>query len=341
MLLSPKDLAVRIRKGTIDPVYLFVGDTAYRMAEATHFVIDAVEKKTGQVPDRHAFSLGENPKGVIQEILTACNTFSMFGATQVVVVEDVPLPFLAPMKKIVAPLLDYCASPSPRTILLLRGQAKPVRNKPALAKLDALGAVVLLQEEREGDLVKRVIQRARKLGLNLGNGEASLIVDRVGNDQGLIQGDLERIALTVHPETRPSMDELDGLVGDSREFPIYAIIESVARGDRPTTFRMADALLAGGTAPLAIVGMLASGYRDLWLASSVGHPDDLRALIGGRPGFVLQGLMDQSRKIGAGQFPQIWEHLYAADRRMKSSRIPPDDLLFELLVDCMSASSKP
>lgn len=339
MLLSPKDLALRIRKGSIDPVYLFVGDTAYRMAEAAHFVIDAMEKKSGVAPDRHGFSLGENPKGVVQEILTACNTFSMFGAIQAITVEDVPLPFPAAMKKVVAPLLEYCASPSPRTILLLRGQAKPVRNKAAINKLESLGTVVLLQEEREAELVKHVTRRARSLGLNVGQAEASFIVDRIGTDMGMIQGDLERIALTIHPETRPSLDQLDGLIGDSREFPIYAILERVARRDRRTAFRMAEALLTGGTAPLAIVGMLAAGYRDLWLAASVRSTDELRRVLGGRPEFVLRALMDQARQVPLAEFPRIWEHLYATDRRMKSSRIPPEDLLFELLVDCMSAGA--
>ena len=327
MVLKPAELARRLRGGKIDPVYVFAGDAVYRTAEAAHFVLEEIQRHKGSAPDKHVFALSDRDKGVMQQILTACNTFSMFGATQAVIVEDVPLP------KLPEALTEYCASPSPATVLILRGQPKPVKRRETKA-LEAFGTVVVFEEPREGDMLRAVVQRARKAGIELGQEEAHLLVDRVGNDLGLIQRELERVALTIHPRTRVGVDELERLLVDSREFSVFDLLDPLSRRDRGATLRAVQALLEAGAEPLSILFVLASGLRDIWTVRAARSPEELRKALP-RPDFVIRRLSEQAARFSEAELPRIWRRLWETDCALKSSRVPRDELLFALIMDCI------
>jgi DNA polymerase-3 subunit delta len=331
MILAPKDLVQRLKAGTVDPVYVFVGEAVFRMGEATHFVVQDLERVKGARPDRFTFSLGDKSTGGVQDILQACNTFNMFGTTQAVVVEDAPLPFPANQKELQA-LAAYCKAPNPSTVLILRGAPKGYK-RGDLGKLEELGCVVWFEEGADSDLARTVLQRARKLGLELGEPEAALIVDRLGTDLGLIQGELERISLTIHPQKRLTPPQLESLIADCREFSVFDLLEPITLKDRKGAVRVVESLLGNGVEPLAVLAVLVNGVRELWAARLVSDTAELRKHVS-KPEFVLRKLIDQARRIDSAEFPRMWEALYEAERTLKSSRIPPDEVLFRLIMDC-------
>jgi DNA polymerase-3 subunit delta len=333
MPLTPQDLAADLKKGKIAPVYVIVGEAPWRTAEAARFIVESVEKARGGA-DRHMFSLGGKDKEVLSEILTACNTFSMFGTTQVVLVEDVPLPTLP--KEVAA----YCKAPSASTVLVLRGAppkpgAKSLRRKE-VEGLEVHGAVLWLEEEKAPDVARGLVTRARRLGLALAPDAAELLVERLGGDVGLIQGELERISLTLHPDTQATREKVDALVTDAREFDPFELLEPVTQRDRRAAMRMVDGLLSAGEEPVKLVAMLANGLRDLWTARCCRDVAELKQRVGFRPDFVLRRMQEQSSRFSEAEYERLWELLYDTDRRLKSARLPTSEkgeLVVQLVIE--------
>jgi|GEM_PF-3748753 len=337
MPINPQDLQGELKKGRVAPVYVIVGEAPWRTAEAARFIVESVEKARNGA-DRHMFSLGTKDKEALLEILTACNTFSMFGTTQVVLVEDVPLPTLP--KEIVA----YCKAPCSSTVLILRGAppkpgGKPLRRKD-VEGLEAHGTVLWLEEEKAPDVARGLEKRARKLGLMLAPDAAELLVDRLGGDVGLIQGELERIALTLHPDTAATREKVDALVSDAREFDPFELLDPVTQRDRRAAVRMVDSLLATGEDPIKLVAILANGLRDLWTARCCRDVNELKKFVGFRPDFVLRRMMDQSSRFSEAEFERLWELLFDTDRLLKSARLPTSEkgeLVVQLVIDATMA----
>lgn len=333
MPLTPQDLSAELKKGRVAPVYVIVGEAPWRTAEAARFVVEQIEKLRGGA-DRHMFSLGSKDKEAVLEILTACNTFSMFGTTQVVLVEDVPLPTLP--KELAA----YCKSPCSSTVLILRGAppkpgGKPLRKKE-VEGLEAHGAVLWLEDEKAPDVARGLVNKARRLGLVLEPEAAELLVERLGGDVGLIQGELERIALTLHPETRATRELVGELVSDAREFDPFELLEPVTLRDRQAAVRMVDSLLATGEDPIKLVAILTVGLRDLWTARCCRDLAELKKYVGFRPDFVLRRMAEQSSRFSEADFERLWGLLLETDRLLKSVRLPTADkgeLVVQLILD--------
>jgi DNA polymerase-3 subunit delta len=165
---------------------------------------------------------------------------------------------------------------------------------------------------------------------------ASLLVDLVGPEMGLLAQELEKLAVFVGQRGKIEPAEVDLLVGMSREQDIWKIFDAVGTGQTGEALTILDRLLDEGQEPLAILGAFSKKLRSLAQAAQLcGQGKSLRTALeqAGVPPFALQGAEQQLRHLGRPRAERIYDWLLEVNLGLKGgSPLPPRTLLERFVV---------
>jgi len=183
--------------------------------------------------------------------------------TEAVARSAMTLPFLAARRLVVVrhaealaagnheTLLAYLARPSPSTCLLLLAV-------PA-------SSVIELFPPRGQALERALQQRARLDGLEVADEAARMLVEFVGDDLGLLLGEVRKAALAGGPDNRRvGAGEVRAVVGDHRVSDLFDLVRAIERGERGRAQTLLDQLLRAGEEPLRLLGFLGGELRTTW-----------------------------------------------------------------------------
>jgi DNA polymerase-3 subunit delta len=141
------------------------------------------------------------------------------------------------------------ASPEPETTVAFFAREDQRAKAPArlhAAVQRAGGDVRAEATVRAWELPKWVAARARELGLELEPGAAKTLVAQVGERQGRLSRELEKLALALGPGGRVGAEEIDELVAGSAERRGYALADALLDGDAAGATRLYLQLRAQG-----------------------------------------------------------------------------------------------
>ncbi len=159
----------------------------------------------------------------------------------------------------------YLQSPSPSGVLVLECQSWPANTK--LYKLvDQIGRNIPCEKPRyRTDLHKWVSDHARRAhGCGLEFSVAERLVDLVGNSMGLLDSELGKLATYVAPRKVITIEDVETLVGATREEKIFAITDAIAQRDAARAVALWEQVLSTDRdAPFRAIGGLAYGFRRL------------------------------------------------------------------------------
>ena len=167
------------------------------------------------------------------------------------------------------------ASPIPGTVLVLIARGK------APARL-AKAVEVAGGERREygapkpWELPKWAAERAQEEGITLDKEAAKQLVERAGPSQQRIAREIEKLALTIHPETALSAEAVARLASGADGGQGYDVADAVVAGDRETALRLAERLAAAGEGPSKLVWPVIRRLREVHRAAELldaGLPD--------------------------------------------------------------------
>jgi DNA polymerase-3 subunit delta len=289
--VSPTAVRKASSAGTLDPVYLIVGDDETEMAELTAAISSVVEE------DLRAFNLERmyaNEKAVTPvAIVQAARTLPMLGDRRVVVVlraerllkpkrrggkaadaEDAPTtdPDDEPPSDLDA-LEDYVKKPEPGNILVLvaadvdrqRKIYKAIQKHATIVECWGLkgsrdAKVDLRQVARDAEaIVKASVSAA---GQQIEPAAARLIAERAGTDISRLRSDLEKLLLYAAGKPKISLADVHEVVSVETSQDDWAVTNAIGRGDAREALRQMALLLESGGVPFQILGQLAWYVRD-------------------------------------------------------------------------------
>jgi DNA polymerase-3 subunit delta len=166
------------------------------------------------------------------------------------------------------PLERELASPPPETVLVLIARGKP----PARLAKAVEGAGGELREyaaPKPWELPKWAAERAREEGLRLDNDAARALVGIVGSSQQRLTREIEKLALSVHPETTLTAEQVEELAAGESAGQAYGLADALVAGEREQTFALAERLVEQGDRPGRLVYPLLSRLRDVHRASEL------------------------------------------------------------------------
>jgi DNA polymerase III subunit delta len=305
-------------------VYLLLGDDEERKARG-------VEKlRRGRAAESFDASAASP-----QAVVSACNSFDLFGEGPFVVVRNLDA-WNAAQKAVI---VDYLQDPTEGADMLLLGKKLGARERLLTAAKKG-GEVHDFQQPTGRALVKWLVGHAKKLGLDLPDDVAEDLAERVSGDKMRLVQETEKLALYVG-DGKATREDVDLLCPPDVQSNIFAFVDALAAGERGRAIELLEALVAGGEPPLRLTFMVRRQFRLVARARAlfergVPQPEVARDLK--VPPFVARKLSEQSRKLDERDLERALAAVLDLEGGLKGGSSLGDGLQVELAVLELSES---
>ena len=224
---SPTMPTAKERSSSTRPAICVVcGPEVFLKQEA---IRDVTQRVLGKADRSLSFSEydGSSAGLVLADVLDDVRTLPFLAECRLVVVREADT-FITRYR---AELEEYLEDPSPNGVLLLECKAFPATTR-LHKRAQAIGEVIKCEAIKPRMLPAWLTDRARKVhGIQIDQRAASLLQDLVDDDLGLLDGELEKLALFVGDRKRVGVADVEALVGQHREEKVWDILSAIAAGN--------------------------------------------------------------------------------------------------------------
>lgn len=326
MLYSDGELKKRIKAGC--GVYYFYASDEALVRGAAAKVVKALEKD-----DPETTTL-DGPTPTVEEIVLAAGTISFFGGRRLVL-----MPLLQPSKysdKDLAELCDTLADTENAVFIITTvmeeryGKLSPgKREKKLLDACEKLGYCAQLTKPGRSALQGLLKEWAAQSGASFAPGADKLLLDRCGEDQFLLQNEVEKLAALADygTVTEEMVRQLGTVTLDADTFDMVHLVTAGRAG--PAVQKL-NTLLALQNDPILIAGALVANYIDLYrvvLARRSRRPSGELAKDFGYNGYRLKRIEESAQRLHKSQLEESLRILQELDLDLKSSKLPEALLL--------------
>ena len=250
------------------------------------------------------------------------------------------LPFLAPARIVVVEQADpfvtahreslerYAAKPSGIGVLVLEVKSFPETTK--LAKALPAAAKLACKAPPPYKLAEWLSGWAKSAhGKAISADAAGTLLERVGPQMGLLDQELEKLAVAIGARPEIAAADVEKLVGRSRAANVFRILDAVGEGKAGEAFGVLAELFEEGEDPLGILGPMTAQLRKLAAAGrliATGMPAGPAMDAAGVPSWpaARQSFDRQLRHLGLRRLEQLTEWLIEINLGLKGgSQLPP------------------
>lgn len=276
----------------------------------------------------------------LSDVLDALRTPSLLASETIVCVRDAD-DFVTAHR---ARLEDYVAAPSPDGILVLECRSWRSNTKLHKAIHARKGAIGVEKpkgwNEIRGWMTSWIENQAAAHGCKLDRGVAARLYEQVGDDHGVLDNEIAKLATYVLPRTNVGLSDVDAIVGQSREQTVFKITDAIAERNAHKALALWQQVLATDrAAPYKAIGGLAAGLRKLVQAKA--H------IAGGGTAFSAKkalrifsdgnSLERQLKRFNSRQWEDILLRLLRIDYGSKSGLGNVERAMEKLIVDLCAA----
>ena len=298
-------------------VYLLLGDDEERKARS-------VEKlRKGRPAD--VYDAAETTP---EAIISACNSYSLFGEGTFVLVKNLGAWNAAQKAKIV----DYLKDPSPDTDLIMLGSKLGAREK-LLVAVKETGEVHNFEQPTGKALARWTVGYAKKQGLVMPEDVAEELVARCSDDKTRVLRETEKLAL--YAAETAMMEDVEALCTPDLQSNIFAFVDALGTGSRGRALRLLEALVGTGEPPLRIVHMIRRQFRLLARAKALFAGGASRSEVASTlkvPPFVARKLEEQAQKLGEEDLEKALALTLKLESGLKGGSDLGDELQIELAI---------
>ena len=264
-----------------------------------------------------------------EEVVSACNSYSLFGGGAFVLVRNLDAWNAAQKAKIVA----YLKNPSPETDLIMLGSKLGAREK-LLSTVKESGEVHNFEQPTGQALVKWAVSYAKKQGLDLPEDVAGFLSERCSEDKTRLTREVEKLSLYVEDRSA-TKEDVEALVAPDLQSNIFAFVDALANGGRDRALKLLEDLLSTGEPPLRVMYMVRRQFNLLARARALsgrGTPAPELAKELKIPPFVVRKLQEQGRRMEEEDIELALETILELESGLKGGRDLRDELQVELAV---------
>lgn len=202
---------------------------------------------------------GEDPPP-IAEVLDELRTVPFLAGRRVVLIQNADS-FVAQNRSL---LEEYLAHPSPTGVLILTVQKADSRTR--LTKLVSKLGGLIETDIKSWELTRFACETCQsQFGKTLTTPAAQMLVELAGDEPGRIWQELEKLAIFAGPRKTITPDLVQQLVGRSRTFGVFDVIESLMRKNPAQALeRLRVMFESDKSAEFSVVGAFAYHFRRLF-----------------------------------------------------------------------------
>jgi DNA polymerase III subunit delta len=307
------------------PVYLLLGDDEERKSRGVERL------RAGRSVEVHD-AAATGPETVV----SACNSFSLFGDGPFVVLKDLDA-WNAAQKAVI---VDYLEDPSPGSDLILLGKKLGARER-LLSAVKRSGEVHTFEQPTGKALVEWLVGHAKNLGLHLPEDVAEDLANRCSGDKMRLLQETEKLALYVGDYTT-THEDVAALCPPDVKSNIFAFVDSLAAGERDRAMELLEDLIGTGEPPLRLTFMIRRQFQLVARAGALidrGTPRKELASMLKVPPFVARKLEEQGRKLDEADLERALALIQDLESGLKGGSDLSDELQIEMTVTRLSGAS--
>ena len=182
----------------------------------------------------------------------------------------------------------------------------------------------------EAQLARWLCNEARAAGAELSLADARYLIERVGRNQQLLAGELEKLRLYDPAITRASIELLTDMAPQST---IFALIEAAFAGNRQRALALYDEQRLLKVEPIQIIAMFAWQLHVLALVCAAkGQTAEQIAAAAKLNSYTVSKTMRLNQRISLSQVKQLVDELVSIDQRSKRESLDLDEALRTFIV---------
>jgi len=311
--IQPEAVLRQLKKGTLDPVYLFHGESHFRLEKLLTEIRDTFVPETARDLNVQLFYGGETETSVI---LDAARSLPFMSSNRLIIVrrtENFPPSALENF-------LPYLEKPVASTCLIFVS-ARTNFKAGFYKKIREKGWSVWFHKLLDREIVPWMRRTAKEMGLDI-NGEAcAFLFQMVGNRLQDLYTELEKLSLR-YGQGHVGREEVKELAIFSRAYTVFELMDEVSFRRAEPSLRVLNRFLEeeDRSGALKVLGMLNRQIRLLSNTKRVleggGQVKDLPKKVG-IPGFLGNKIAQQSRKWKFEEIEEALQLLYRSDGLLK------------------------
>lgn len=249
--------------GEMNPLYLIAGSDEAKI-DATRARLRARAERDGGTTALEVFEPSEGRGAPDHEgLLAAIPAMSLTESRRYLLADGVER---WRDKQAEAVAAAIAALPPDLTVVLIARGKPPAKLLKAVKS--AKGEVHDFQTPKAREVPRTLVAEARRLGFELEQTAARLLVDRMGTSPRRLQHELERLALWAGPEGKVTLADLEAMVTDTSEAVVWALSDALLERDPAKALRIGERLIAQGENVTGLIYGLASRLRKACAAAA-------------------------------------------------------------------------
>lgn len=259
------------KKGERLPVYAIFGADAFLTLRALHALLDEL---LGPARDQMAVAEFDGETAELRDVRDDLDTPSLLAPFRVVCVREAD-DFVSAHREALEQYLErYVPPPSdgkkpvevpvPTGALVLLCRTWP-RTTRLFKLVEKIGRNIGCEAPRGRALIGWIADHAKRAyGCSMDYETAQRLADLIGEQLGLIDEELGKLATFVWPKTVIGVAAVEELVGASRAEKVFGIVDCIARRDARGALDLWEQVLATNkSAPFMALGGLGYGFRNV------------------------------------------------------------------------------
>jgi len=334
--MNAEDFLKALDTGKIDPVYLFVGGSAFLMEEAWKKLLSSLLPKRGKNFNGQRVQARETEAGDVIERLA---TTPMFGGRRLIMVDNVE----AWGKRDRTAMEAFVQRIPPSACLVMAASDR--KSIEGLAKaVETKGKVVQFRSPGDKEALRWLIERGRRLGKIVSHRAAFLLVEMAGGDFQTLASELDKICTFVGERDQIETEDILEAASSQRSFSAFDMLDNLKAQQTDKALKSLRSLILSGELPLKILSTLAWQIRMVWqvkdgLRQGLSEAE-LAARLRAHP-FVVKKAREQAVRFSDADLYRVIEAIAQTDIAIKSTGILPELLLEELILDLCMEGKKP
>ncbi|HET9110160.1 MAG TPA: DNA polymerase III subunit delta [Ktedonobacterales bacterium] len=232
-------------------------------------------------------------------------------------------------------LADYAPHvPQTTTLVVVVTGKLEASAAPLLKAAEQYGQSRVFNLPKGAQLEQWVARHAQANGASIAADAVKLLIELVGADSlRALDSEIEKLCIYVGRDGRIGVQQVRELTIAMSESSIFDLTDALARRDHARALVLLHELLAGGAAPLAIVGLTAAQTRTLIQVKALserGMRAPQIAQTASLAPFVVDKSLPLARTFTFAQLEAAHRSLLEVDVALKSSRMTPE-LALDLL----------
>jgi DNA polymerase-3 subunit delta len=317
----------RAPKDSSHPLYVLHGDEDFLKRQV---LVALRERILGTDSDDLGYSTHPGDKATYAAVHDELETLPFLSKRRLVVVENAD-PFVTRHR---AALEAYIAKPAATGTLVL--DMKTWASNTRLYKIVASEAVIVCKTPPANKLGDWCVRWASSHhGKTLTVPAARMLVDLIGAHMGMLDQEVAKLATYVGEVNRIDVDDVDKLVGNSREENTWKIFDAIGGGRAGEALAILARLFDQGEDPMRMLGAFSMQLRRLAQAARLaiqGRPLGAALEQVGVPPWAVRGCEQQLRHLGRQRASQLYDYLLETDLGLKGGSQLPERTVLERLV---------